>query len=776
VFSPPAKESVSRDDAAERLELLSELAGVGFWRWRAGEDENWCDEVCRALAGIREGEASTVESLLAAIEPRDRQRVMAAIEAMVEGAPAFRETVRIVAERFVAPRWLVVSGRARRGEDGRVWVEGVLMDDGGRARAEEARRLGEERLRVATEAAQVVVWDMDLTTGWTRCSPNAVGIWGFEEGPAEKFFERVHPEDREQLGPVGELVGEGEARYSREYRVITVRGETRWIHCRGEVIRDERGKPLRLVGVSMDVTERRIVESALRETQARERTYLEHLPVGVWFINAEGQVAYGNVAGRQIWAGARYVGMEDLGEYKGWWHGTERRLLAEEWAGARAIRFGQSSLNEVIDIECFDGTRKTILNSAVPVRDGEGRISGAVVLNQDVTELKDAERRLRESESTLRSFYETSPILMGVVEIEPDDSDILHIHYNVAAGKLHGMPPSDGRARGSRELGATSGQLAEWVSRYRQSERSGQPVWFEFLQAGPGGGSWYYCVVAKVGPGSAGRTRFSFVAQDITQRKRIEIELHEAQAKLHSHAAQLERLVEARTAELRDTNEQLETFVYTVAHDLRGPLRAATGFAQLLVEDYSDRLDATGRHMLERIQGTSEFMDRLVLDLLSFGRAARAQVDMTEVSLSRVWEAAWFQCAVQAESLRAVVEAAEPLPMVRGHEATLGQMLANLLGNALKFVAPGVTPKVRIWAERRGEKVRLWVEDNGIGIPAEQHERVFRVFERLHGARFEGTGVGLAIVRKGAERMGGSAGVESTPGEGSRFWIELPRG
>ena len=135
--------------------------------------------------------------------------------------------------------------------------------------------------------------------------------------------------------------------------------------------------------------------------------------------------------------------------------------------------------------------------------------------------------------------------------------------------------------------------------------------------------------------------------------------------------------------------------------------------------------------------------------------------------------------AALAESVRdshAQVEVEGPLPPVIGHRPTLVQVVTNLLSNAVKFVPPGVPPKVRVRAERRGELVRLWVEDNGIGLAPEHRDRIFKVFERLHGEEtYPGTGIGLAIVKKGVERTGGRAGVESDDGRGSRFWVELPR-
>ncbi len=236
----------------------------------------------------------------------------------------------------------------------------------------------------------------------------------------------------------------------------------------------------------------------------------------------------------------------------------------------------------------------------------------------------------------------------------------------------------------------------------------------------------------------------------------------------------LEDRVRARTAELQERNEELEAFAYSISHDLRAPLRAMGGFSQALLEDYGERLDQTGRQYAERVVAGANTMDQLIRDLLSYSRITRSELRLTTLDLHRAMQSATEQVAndVAARHARVVVD--EPLPAVVGHETTLAQVLANLLANAIKFVPAERTPEVHVRAELRDGRVRVWVEDNGIGIAPEHHERIFRVFERLNPAEhYPGTGIGLAIVRKGVERMGGRVGVESPPGGGSRFWIDL---
>ncbi len=228
--------------------------------------------------------------------------------------------------------------------------------------------------------------------------------------------------------------------------------------------------------------------------------------------------------------------------------------------------------------------------------------------------------------------------------------------------------------------------------------------------------------------------------------------------------------------QLRRANEELEAFAWTVSHDLRAPLRTMQGFAHALLQDFGSRLDPRARDFARRIIASGQRSETLIRDLLEYSRLSYEDVHLQAVDLEDAIRTALEQLDgdLRAASARVVVET--PVPAVLGHHTMLVQVVANLLSNAVKFRQEDRRPEIRVGTESVQGGVRLWVEDNGIGIPQEQQARIFRTFERLEGSTDRpGTGIGLAIVRKSMERMGGSAGVTSVPGQGSRFWIELPR-
>lgn len=233
--------------------------------------------------------------------------------------------------------------------------------------------------------------------------------------------------------------------------------------------------------------------------------------------------------------------------------------------------------------------------------------------------------------------------------------------------------------------------------------------------------------------------------------------------------------LEAKTRHLRRANEELEAFAYTVSHDLRAPLRTMAGFAHVLLADFGDELSPGAQGCVRRIIESGRDAERLIRDLLEYSALSFQEMTTARLDLGEVVDATLEEVSEDLASVDADVTVERPLPTVHANVPTLVQVLANLLSNAAKFTPEDTRPIIRIRAEDRGSRIRLWVEDNGIGVPPGQRDRIFRVFERLaeRGER-PGTGIGLAIVRRGMERMGGDSGVESDGESGSHFWIEMP--
>ena len=247
---------------------------------------------------------------------------------------------------------------------------------------------------------------------------------------------------------------------------------------------------------------------------------------------------------------------------------------------------------------------------------------------------------------------------------------------------------------------------------------------------------------------------------------------HQAQ----NYTQQLEVKVAERTKQLEEINRELKAFTYTISHDLKAPLRAIQGFATALNEDYGEDLDELGTEYTERLVGSAQYMDRLIQDLLVYSRLSRSEIQLQAIDLSTIVFKATRTLEHEIEQSQAKIAIAKSLGRVWANETILVQVVSNLISNAIKFIASDKVPQIEIRSEIGEDTVRLWIEDNGIGIKPEHQNRIFRVFERLHGNEsYPGTGIGLAIAYKGMTRLSGKIGVESEFGKGSRFWIEIPK-
>jgi len=268
-------------------------------------------------------------------------------------------------------------------------------------------------------------------------------------------------------------------------------------------------------------------------------------------------------------------------------------------------------------------------------------------------------------------------------------------------------------------------------------------------------------------PDDTGRiVRFAGTVQDITERVK-------ARDQLEARGEELQALVDARTKELRQTIGELEAFSYSVSHDMRSPLLAMQGFSQALREEYSHKLDETGLDYLGRIERGSRRLDMLVQDVLAFSKVSKEKIQLVPFDLRHL-VSEMIDGEPEYRAPKADVRNKLDGTQVMGHEALLVQVLGNLLSNAVKFRRAETMPVVSVSNEKLHDRVKVLVADNGIGIVDVDRERIFRIFERLNPkTQYEGTGIGLAIVKKAVERMGGAVGVYPNPNGGSTFWFEL---
>jgi signal transduction histidine kinase len=237
--------------------------------------------------------------------------------------------------------------------------------------------------------------------------------------------------------------------------------------------------------------------------------------------------------------------------------------------------------------------------------------------------------------------------------------------------------------------------------------------------------------------------------------------------------AELEQRVAERTAQLKSSVKSLESFCHSLAHDLRAPLRAIRSFMNVIEGDYGEKLDDEGRRLLHRVSAAGERMDTLINDLLTLSRVSQADVPLGVVDVSRITVQAVEDLREEIQNTRAEIKL-EPLEgKVRANPVILRQVMENFLSNALKYTRKNEAPCVHVWSEKQNNRVRICVKDHGIGVAAPHQQRIFELFQRLHGTEYPGTGVGLAIARAGAERMLGQVGVISDNDSGSCFWIEL---
>jgi PAS domain S-box-containing protein len=620
-----------------------------------------------------------------------------------------------------------------------------------RSQATEALRESERRFRQMIDALPAAIYTTDAEGRLTHFNPAAVEFSGRtpELGTDswcvswKLFYPDGRPMPHDEC-PMAIALKEG--RIVRGAEAIAERpdGKRVWFNPYPTPLRDAEGKIVGGINMLVDITERKLAE----EARGRLAAIVQWSDDAIVSKDLDGIITSWNSSAERIFG---YSAQEAIGQPVTMLIPADRR--DEERGILERIRRGES-VDHYETVRCRkDGTLLDISLTISPIADSQGRIVGASKIARDISAQIQARLAISESEARFRQLADSMPQIVWAAR--PDGCVD---YYNERWYEYTGFPRDQfGQSGWERILHPADAQRC--IETYFRCVREGKPyqIEYRFKDRETGGYRWFMGRALPIRNDAGEIVRWFGTCTDIDDQKRAE--------------ERLEAVVQQRTAKLQEALGELEAFSYSVAHDLRAPLRAMEGYASELLNESS--LSVTGQMYLQRIQRAAARLDRLTQEVLSYSRVSREEAKLGRLDLDRLAHEVVEQYP-ELSALRQNIEIRSPLLPVWGHEALLTQALANLLVNACKFVAPGVAPKVVLQTVADKDNVRIWVEDDGIGIAPEHRDWLFKIFGRIHPEhKYPGTGIGLAIVKKAAERMGGTVGFESEPGQGSRFWVQL---
>ena len=615
-----------------------------------------------------------------------------------------------------------------------------------RSRIEVELRVSNERLDLALRGTTDGIWDWDLVTGQMYFSPRWKEMLGYaddEIGDRFKEWEtRLHPEDRDRaLAAFRDYFGGKRATFELEHRLRHKDGSYRWILSRGVAIWDEAGKPKRMAGSHVDLTERRRSEQALKESESKLRAFINNVPAILFSIDRSGVITM-----------AEGLGMDALRFHEGGIVGHSVAELYGDVPGVvESVRRALAGESLVTNMQL----QQTFYEVAYsPIHAPDGAVTGVIGVAHDITERHKAEQALEISERRTRLIIENAYDAYVAM-----DQDGAIVDWNPQAENIFGWKRAEVMGKSLSDI-----IIPE---RMRTQHLSGL---VHYLHTGEGP-----LLNRRIEVPALRRDGQEFPVELTISTLRIE-ENVVFSAFIHDISARIraKETLEATAAELRRSNEELEQFAYIASHDLQEPLRMVASYTQLLERRYAAQLDEGAREFIGYAVDGAKRMQQFITGLLRYSRVGTEARVLEAVNLEEVFQAAIANLRISIEESGAQVKSGA-LPVVWGDPRQLIQLFQNLIGNALKFRKPDQAPRVEVWAERDGDFWRVSVRDNGIGLDPRFYERVFIIFQRLHSREeYEGSGLGLAICKKIVERHGGRIWVESKEGEGATFSFTLP--
>ncbi len=624
------------EDIVSSFSETQKVAKIGVWDVDlATMTSNWSDEVYR-IHEVPKGKVIKVEEGINYYREDYRDAIQSAVDESISKNTSWDLECVIVTEKG-SDVWVRTIGYPKFNDGELIGLRGLFMDIDDEKRKAIKLREATEKLEMSVVTGQVGIWVWDLKSNlleWNDQMYQIMGVGNSDfNGSYEDFAKRVHPDDLSKVElEVGNTLEGGSAFYT-EFRIICSKGEIRYINGRGDVIRDEEGVPIRMIGTNLDITERMDMLEKLKTKQAQLRVFVEQAPVAVAMFDTE----------------MRYITVSNM------WY-SDYNIVGKNIIG--------------------------------------------------------------------KCHYDVFP------EVK-ENPEWLAMHQRVLKGR----------------------EITNLKDKFVRDDGSVQWISWKLIP-------WYD------EPGSIGG--LIMYTADITDQI-------EYQEKLKNLNEILEEKVEERTQALNTAILELESFSYSISHDLRAPLRSVNGFADILKEDYGNELDEEANRLLDIIKNSGLKMGELIDDILAFSRLGRKELSKSNIGMTKLFTEVKDEVSNEYKDHKSEVEI-DSLQNISGDNALIRQVIVNLLSNAFKYSTESEIIKIKVSSEVKGGRVIFSVSDNGAGFDMKYHEKLFGVFQRLHSnSQFEGTGVGLAIVKRIVEKHDGEIWAESVIGNGSTFYFSLPK-